>query len=95
VEAVAELGELRPHQVEVQLLHGPVTDDGQLAPAAVETMVLDQTASNGRAHYRAILSPMAAGRYGFAVRVLAAPPLPEPVAPDSQVVMAEPLRLRR
>jgi starch phosphorylase len=95
VEAVAELGELRPHQVEVQLLHGPVTEDGQLAPAAVETMLLDQTASNGRAHYRARLSPVAAGRYGFAVRALAAPPLPEPVAPDSPVVMAEPLRLRR
>ncbi len=95
VEVVAELGELRPHQVEVQLLHGPVTEDGQLAPAAVETMLLDQTASNGRAHYRARLSPMAAGRYGFAVRALAAPPLPEPVAPDSPVVMAEPLRLRR
>ncbi len=95
VEAVAELGELRPHQVEIQLLHGPVTEDGQLAPAAVETMLLDQTASNGRAHYRARLSPMAAGRYGFAVRALAAPPLPEPVAPDSPVVMAEPLRLRR
>ena len=95
VEAVAELGDLRPHQVEVQLLHGPVTEDGELAPAVVETMLLDQTASNGRAHYRALLLPVAPGRYGFAVRAVAAPPLPEPVAPDSQIAMAEPLRLRR
>ncbi len=95
VEAVVELGELRPHQVVVQLLHGPVTGSGEMVPAVVETMALDRAASNGRLHYRAALSPLIPGPYGFAVRVVADPPVPEPWTPEAPVRLAEPLRLLR
>ncbi|MHB8325336.1 MAG: alpha-glucan family phosphorylase [Candidatus Dormibacteria bacterium] len=95
VEALVELGELAPQDVEVQLLHGPVGPDGQLVAPALELMEFDEGHSNGQHRYRGRLAAVTAGPYGFTVRILPrrlngdGPPAEVPVR------FAEPLRLLR
>ena len=95
VEALVDLGGLAPHEVEVQLLHGPVGPDGQLVAPALELMAIDEGAANGRHRYLGRLALATQGPYGFTVRVLPrrlngdGPPAEIPVS------FAEPLRLLR
>lgn len=95
VEAVVELGDLVPEQVRVQLLHGPVTGEGELAAPAVEEMALDGDGGGCHHRYLGKLVPRHPGRYGFAVRVLAASPITEPPVPESPVRLGGALRLRQ
>ena len=78
VEAVVALGQLDQHDVEVQLLHGPVGANEELQPAAIVTMDLvglDEPApAAGEAknlhRYSGSFACERAGRYGFTVRVV-------------------------
>jgi starch phosphorylase len=95
VEAMVDLAELRPEDVEVQLLHGPLGADGQLAAPEVERMRLEPSGVNPHFRYVGRLPLVRPGPYGFTVRVmprqlgLDAPP------PASPVRLAEPPRLRQ
>jgi glycogen phosphorylase len=79
VEAVVALGQLDQHDVEVQLLHGPVGANEELQPSAVVTMELvglDEPSSGGGGEaknlhrYSGSFACDTAGRYGFTVRVV-------------------------
>ncbi|MHB1500753.1 MAG: alpha-glucan family phosphorylase [Candidatus Dormibacteria bacterium] len=70
VEALVELDGLVPHEVEVQLLHGPVTPDGQLVSPAIESMEVDELISNGPHRYIGRMGLSSRGAYGFTVRVM-------------------------
>jgi glycogen phosphorylase len=79
VEAVVALGQLDQHDVEVQLLHGPVGANEELQPAAIVTMDLvglDEAAPGGGSgdknlhRYSGSFGCETAGRYGFSVRVV-------------------------
>ncbi|MHB8312635.1 MAG: alpha-glucan family phosphorylase [Candidatus Dormibacteria bacterium] len=95
VEALVRLGGLAPHEVEVQLLHGPVGADGQLIAPRVEMMSVDEGTANGHHRYLGRMALVTQGPYGFTVRVLPrrhngdGPPAEIPVS------FAEPLRLLR
>jgi len=71
VRAVVDLGALRPEDVEVQLLHGPEGQGGELSVTAIEPMTHE--GSDGQAAtYVGSLSCTQAGRYGLTVRVVPA-----------------------
>jgi starch phosphorylase len=95
VEAMVDLAGLSPDDVEVQLLHGPLGADGQLAAPELERMRLEPSGSNQHFRYLGRLPLVRSGPYGFTVRVmprqlgLDAPP------PASPVRLAEPLRLKQ
>ena len=69
VEAVVNLGQLSEHDVEVQLLHGPVGANEELQPSDVVTMELVGLAEPGY-RYSGSFACDHAGRYGFTVRVV-------------------------
>jgi starch phosphorylase len=74
VEAVVRLGELSPDDVEVQLLHGPVGQRGELDSVAIEPMVAVGRDEDGHSRYRGDIACESAGRYGLTVRVVPAHP---------------------
>jgi starch phosphorylase len=83
VEALVALGQLDEHDVEVQLLHGPVGANEELQPAAVVTLDLvgldePAPADGGEAknlrRYSGSFACERAGRYGFTVRVVPSHP---------------------
>ncbi len=71
VEVTAILGRLAPSDVEVQLLHGPVTPTGEIVEAAVAPMAA-QGPVDGQGRYRfgTSFACTRAGRYGWSVRVV-------------------------
>ncbi|HWC10320.1 MAG TPA: alpha-glucan family phosphorylase, partial [Acidimicrobiales bacterium] len=64
------LGELDPSDVEVQLLHGPVSPTEELAETTVAPMVHDGSGDGGAARYSGSFTCELAGRYGYTVRVV-------------------------
>ncbi|HEY2999628.1 MAG TPA: alpha-glucan family phosphorylase [Acidimicrobiales bacterium] len=79
VEAVVALGDLRPGDVDVQLVHGPVGQGDELTERAVVSMTPVGTADDDHARYQGSLRTERAGRYGFTVRVV--PRHPDLVSP--------------
>jgi starch phosphorylase len=80
VWAKVSLGSLAEGDAQVQLLHGPVGESGELVDPAVEAMV--RAARDGDADgrsYTARFTPGRAGRYGYTVRVV--PSHPDLVTP--------------
>ena len=79
VTAHVVLGSLGPHDVTVQLVHGPVGHGDELVHPATTAMQPDG-ADDGMARYVGSFSCTDPGRYGFTVRVLPAhPDLASPV----------------
>jgi starch phosphorylase len=72
VDATVRLGSLGPGDVEVQLLHGPVGQRGELDGVHVEPMSADGSPVDGSIRYRGQLDCERAGRYGITVRVVPA-----------------------
>ncbi|MFN2606874.1 MAG: alpha-glucan family phosphorylase [Acidimicrobiales bacterium] len=74
VTAIVALGDLSPADVEVQVLHGPVTHTDELQEVTVAPMVVDGdgVVGDGRGghRYRAAFPCARAGRYGWTVRVV-------------------------
>jgi glycogen phosphorylase len=63
----ADIGRFDPADVTVELLHGPVSADGELFTERIQRAVLQQEAD---ATWRGIFSCSASGEYGVAVRIL-------------------------
>jgi len=80
VEASVALGELSADDVDVQLLHGPVGQDDELAYAAAVSMEHVGAVDDHHARYRGTFAAARAGRYGFTVRVV--PHHPDLVGPS-------------
>jgi glycogen phosphorylase len=76
VGAEADLGNLSPDDVEVQLLHGPVGPNEELTEAKVVPMAAigGDAGAGGRTRYEASFTCERAGRYGCTVRVVPAHP---------------------
>jgi glycogen phosphorylase len=72
IEAQVALGGLSPDDVEVQLLHGPVGEGGQLLSAEIVVMVDGGEVDERHRRFRATVAPVVAGRYGFTARVVSA-----------------------
>jgi starch phosphorylase len=71
VEVAVHLGSLTPDDVAVQLVHGPVGPNDELADEAAVTMSLTGPAdADGVFRYDGTFSCEQAGRYGFTVRVV-------------------------
>lgn len=70
VDSVVELGGLKPEDVALQLLHGPVGPGDELQEARIAEMTLLGKADGGGYRYRGDFVCEMAGRYGFAVRVV-------------------------
>ena len=70
VEVVVALGTLTPSDVQVQLLHGPAGQSGELS--SPQTVTLEQVGSpaDGQIRYRGHFACQRAGRYGVTVRVV-------------------------
>jgi starch phosphorylase len=73
VSAKVALGTLCPDDVHVQLLHGPVGPNDELADTSIVTMDL-AAAEDGSHRYEGSFTCERAGRYGFTVRVVPAHP---------------------
>ncbi len=70
VEAIMSLGELGPGDVEVQLIHGPVGQGGELAEVTIVPMTEAGPADDGHLRYTGAFTCNQAGRYGATVRVV-------------------------
>ncbi|MGA7362605.1 MAG: alpha-glucan family phosphorylase [Candidatus Dormiibacterota bacterium] len=95
VEALVELGQLPPEDIQVELLHGPIGADGRLISPSVASMVKDQPHSNGSHRYLGTIVLGTAGEYGFTVRLLPKPPSSDPLPAETPVSWAEPARRPR
>ena len=70
-----DLGQLAPTDVAVELLHGPVSADGELHPDRVDRVKLDlldeaTSSSDSYAEWSGVFACGASGEYGVAVRAL-------------------------
>jgi starch phosphorylase len=75
VEAVVSLGTLTGEDVAVQLVHGPIGPNDEIAePCAVAMDLAGLDEAPGRYRYRGRFCCDRAGRYGFTVRVVPAHP---------------------
>jgi starch phosphorylase len=74
VRATVALGDLGPDDVEVQLLHGPEGQGGELADPVVVAMAAAGSADDGHLHYAGRFPLQRAGRYGVTVRIVPAHP---------------------
>ena len=71
VRAPVILGDLSPADVEVQLLHGPVSPSDELAETTVTPMVAEASDDgSGATLYTGSFTCERAGRYGYTVRVV-------------------------
>jgi starch phosphorylase len=71
VTAVVSLGSLGPADVEVQLLHGPVGQHDEIAPASVVAMTPEPSDAS---RWTAGFTCDRAGRYGYTVRIVPSHP---------------------
>ncbi|MGH9000443.1 MAG: alpha-glucan family phosphorylase [Acidimicrobiia bacterium] len=70
VEALVALGALNDDDVEVQLLHGPVGSNEELASTSTLTMSPAGGVVDGTGRYAGVFECDRAGRYGFTLRVV-------------------------
>ena len=74
VEAVVALGDLTAADVEVQLLHGPEGQGGELTTPEVIVLEPAGEADDGHLRYRGTVTCQQAGRYGLTVRIVPSHP---------------------
>jgi len=70
VQAWVTLGELEPGDVEVQVLHGRVGPDDEIAELTVTALTLDDTDEPDRHGYSGDVELTATGPFGYTVRVV-------------------------
>ena len=70
VKVKLALGELEPHEVTVQLFHGPLDVHGKLEKGRAITMEDCQVGADGNYTYSGAIPCRVSGRQGFAVRIL-------------------------
>ena len=71
VEALVRLGPLTPDDVAVELLHGPLGDDGEPAFSSSPMAMVGHEDDDGRYRYAGRFICGHAGRYGYTARVVA------------------------
>ncbi len=74
VEVTVRLGSLAPADVKVEVLHGPVTADGQLRTPEILEVAPAGEEAGGRYRYRGTFRCGLSGEYGFTVRVVPSHP---------------------
>lgn len=74
VEATVSLGGLSPDDVQVQLIHGPSGQGGELSATTIEPMAPAGNAADDHLRYVGSFSCDTAGRYGVTVRIVPAHP---------------------
>lgn len=72
IEAYVQLGDLAADDVEVQLLHGPVGQHGEIEHVTTLTLSPDADTSGTSRRYAGSFVCSAAGRYGFTARIVPA-----------------------
>ena len=70
VDAMIELGDLKPDEVKVQLYCGPITSSGAIERATPLEMQHSREMAPGRHVYIGRIDCKSSGRQGFAIRVL-------------------------
>jgi starch phosphorylase len=70
VSALVQLGSLKPEDLALQLIHGPVGTGDELLDTQIAEMPLQGRAEQGLYRYEGSFMCELAGRYGFAVRVV-------------------------
>jgi starch phosphorylase len=70
VKARVQLGSLSPQDVEVQLFHGVVDNQGEIPAPSTIPMSHNGAAEHGRWVFRGTIPCRSSGQHGFAVRVL-------------------------
>jgi len=74
VEALVELPDLDPSELQVQLYAGPVNATGQIAEPTSLVMTHTKLIANGRHLFTGRIECSTSGRHGFAVRILPGSP---------------------
>ncbi|MBM0127014.1 alpha-glucan family phosphorylase [Pimelobacter simplex] len=75
VRSYVALGELAPHDVEVQLVHGRVDAEDDIVAASVVPLTLVESYDGGRHRFDGDVALGRSGPFGYTVRVLPANPL--------------------
>ncbi|MCR1782404.1 alpha-glucan family phosphorylase [Nocardioides carbamazepini] len=75
VRSYVALGELAPHDVEVQLVHGRVDAEDDIVAASVVPLALVESYDGGRHRFDGEVALGHSGPFGYTVRVLPANPL--------------------
>ncbi|GAA1520985.1 alpha-glucan family phosphorylase [Nocardioides humi] len=75
VRSYVALGELSPHDVEVQLVHGRVDAEDEIVAASVVPLSLVESYDGGRHRFDGEVALGRSGPFGYTVRVLPANPL--------------------
>lgn len=88
VQAWVALGELTPDDVEVQVLHGAVGPDDEIAEFRVTALALDDTYEADRYGYSGDVELTATGPFGYTVRVVPRHPALTSVASAGLVTTA-------
>ncbi len=70
VQAWVALGDLSPEDVEVQVVHGPVGPDDEIAELTVDALSLDEDYEADRYGYSGDVELTATGPFGYTVRVV-------------------------
>jgi starch phosphorylase len=70
IRAFVTLGELRPEEVEVQVVYGKVTPADVLVDSATQVLHLADTYEAGRYRYEGVIRLHRTGPFGYTVRVL-------------------------
>src|SRR5690606_17367401 len=70
VKAFVSLGELAPSDVEVQVNHGLVADNDEIADFATVSLTLAETYEAGRYQFSRELTLEQAGAFGYSVRIV-------------------------
>jgi starch phosphorylase len=95
VEALVQLGELAPEDVQVELLYGTTGQDGRLVSPRIEPMIADRDHSNGGHRYLGSLVLEASAECSFTVRLLPRLPSHTSLPAETPVRWADPTRLHR
>ena len=66
------LGELKPEEVDVQVVYGPVDSQNRMSQCCYESMEMAGRGEDGAYEYRREIRCERSGRYGFTTRVTAA-----------------------
>jgi glycogen phosphorylase len=70
VRAHVSLGTLEPTDVEVQVVHGKVSESDELTTFGTQPLVLDETLGSGRYSFGADVLLAASGPFGYTVRIV-------------------------
>ncbi len=70
VEVTAQLGELKPEEVRVQVYVGLLDNDGRIIDGKAADLSHQEALGNGRHRFQGSIATATSGRHGFAVRVI-------------------------